>query len=90
MAKRNKDNRPLIDIVRTVRLDAIGERVGQRPGGNIYNDGSIERKGRGALENAASIAGMFLTTECVIVEKKEDKPEMPMGAPGMGGMGGMM
>ena len=43
-----------------------------------------------ALENAASIAGMFLTTECVIVEKKEDKPEMPMGAPGMGGMGGMM
>ena len=43
-----------------------------------------------ALENAASIAGMFLTTECVIVEKKEDKPELPMGAPGMGGMGGMM
>ncbi|MBP6065361.1 MAG: chaperonin GroEL [Bacteroides sp.] len=45
---------------------------------------------RVALENAASIAGMFLTTECVIVEKKEDKPDMPMGAPGMGGMGGMM
>lgn len=45
---------------------------------------------RVALENAASIAGMFLTTECVIVEKKEDKPELPMGAPGMGGMGGMM
>ena len=45
---------------------------------------------RVALENAASIAGMFLTTECVIVEKKEDKPEMPMGAPGMGGIGGMM
>ncbi|KAA6327516.1 60 kDa chaperonin, partial [termite gut metagenome] len=44
---------------------------------------------RVALENAASIAGMFLTTECVIVEKKEDKPE-PMGNPGMGGMGGMM
>ncbi|MBP8903428.1 MAG: chaperonin GroEL [Paludibacteraceae bacterium] len=41
-----------------------------------------------ALENAASIAGMFLTTECVIVEKKEDNPapQMPMG----GGMGGMM
>ena len=45
---------------------------------------------RVALENAASIAGMFLTTECVIVEKKEEKPAMPMGAPGMGGMGGMM
>ena len=40
---------------------------------------------RVALENAASIAGMFLTTECVIVEKKEEKPEMPMN-PGMGGM----
>ena len=47
---------------------------------------------RVALENAASIAGMFLTTESVIVEKKEDAPAMPMGggAPGMGGMGGMM
>ena len=45
---------------------------------------------RVALENAASIAGMFLTTECVIVEKKEEKPEIPMAAPGMGGMGGMM
>ena len=44
---------------------------------------------RVALENAASIAGMFLTTECVIVEKKEEKPEMPMN-PGMGDMGGMM
>ena len=42
---------------------------------------------RVALENAASIAGMFLTTECVICDKKEEKPEMPMGgAPGMGGM----
>ena len=44
---------------------------------------------RVALENAASIAGMFLTTECVIAEKKEDNPA-PMPAPGMGGMGGMM
>ena len=41
---------------------------------------------RVALENAASIAGMFLTTECVICDAKEDKPEMPMAAPGMGGM----
>lgn len=43
---------------------------------------------RVALENAASIAGMFLTTECVIVDKKEENPapQMPMG----GGMGGMM
>ncbi len=41
---------------------------------------------RVALENAASIAGMFLTTECLIVDKPEEKPQMPMGAPGMGGM----
>ncbi len=40
---------------------------------------------RVALENAASIAGMFLTTECVIVDKPEEKPAAPM-APGMGGM----
>ncbi|MCR5138844.1 MAG: chaperonin GroEL [Bacteroidaceae bacterium] len=43
---------------------------------------------RVALENAASIAGMFLTTECVIVEKKEPQPPMPAN-PGMG-MDGMM
>ena len=46
---------------------------------------------RVALENAASIAGMFLTTECVIADKKEENaaaPAMPAG--GMGGMGGMM
>ena len=45
---------------------------------------------RVALENAASIAGMFLTTSCVIAEKKEDNPAPAMPAPGMGGMGGMM
>ncbi len=43
---------------------------------------------RVALENAASVASMFLTTECVLVDKKEDSPAMPN--PGMGGMGGMM
>ena len=59
---------------------------------NLHAAGVVDpaKVARVALENAASIAGMFLTTECVIVEKKEDKPEMPMGAPGMGGMGGMM
>ena len=58
---------------------------------NLHAAGVVDpaKVTRVALENAASIAGMFLTTECVIVEKKEDKPEMPM-TPGMGGMGGMM
>ena len=55
---------------------------------NLRESGIIDpaKVTRVALENAASIAGMFLTTECVIVDAKEDKPEMPMGAPGMGGM----
>ena len=56
---------------------------------NLKECGIIDpaKVARVALENAASIAGMFLTTECVICEAKEDKPEMPMGgAPGMGGM----
>ena len=59
---------------------------------NLHAAGVVDpaKVTRVALENAASIAGMFLTTECVIVEKKEDKPEMPMGAPGIGGMGRMM
>ena len=45
---------------------------------------------RVALENAASVAGMFLTTECVICDKPAPEPALPAGAPGMGGMGGMM
>lgn len=60
---------------------------------NFFAAGVIDpaKVSRVALENAASIAGMFLTTECVIAEKKEENPA-PMGAPmgGMGGMGGMM
>ncbi len=58
---------------------------------NLYESGVIDptKVTRIALENAASIAGMLLTTECVLAEIKEDKAEMPMN-PGMGGMGGMM
>jgi chaperonin GroEL len=46
---------------------------------------------RFALQNAGSVAGLMLTTEAMIAEKPDDKPEpaMPAGAPGMGGMGGM-
>lgn len=58
---------------------------------NLFKAGVIDptKVARVALENAASIAGMFLTTECVIADKPEkDVPAMPN--PGMGGMGGMM
>lgn len=59
---------------------------------DIYEDlravGVIDpaKVSRVALENAASIAGMFLTTECLIVDKPEETPAMPAAAPGMGGM----
>ena len=57
---------------------------------NLLAAGVIDpaKVARVALENAASIAGMFLTTECVIAEKKDENPAP--AAPAMGGMGGMM
>ena len=57
---------------------------------NLYGSGVIDptKVARIALENAASIAGMLLTTECVIADIPEENPA-PMGNPGMGGMGGM-
>ncbi len=59
---------------------------------NFFEAGVIDpaKVTRVALENAASIAGMFLTTECVITDKKEENAAPAMAAPGMGGMGGMM
>jgi chaperonin GroEL len=56
---------------------------------NLYKAGVIDptKVTRIALENAASIAGMLLTTECVVADKpKKEEPHMPAGAPGMGGM----
>ena len=57
---------------------------------DLFKAGIIDptKVARVALENAASIASMFLTTECVLAEKKEENPAP--AAPGMGGMGGMM
>ncbi len=60
---------------------------------NLFAAGVIDptKVSRVALENAASIAAMLLTTECVLAEQKEEGgAAMPMGNPGMGGMGGMM
>ena len=60
---------------------------------NLLKAGVIDptKVSRIALENAASVAAMLLTTDCVLAEKKEEgAPAMPMGNPGMGGMGGMM
>jgi chaperonin GroEL len=59
---------------------------------NLFSAGVIDptKVGRVALENAASIAGMLLTTECVLSEIKEESPAGGGMNPGMGGMGGMM
>jgi chaperonin GroEL len=59
---------------------------------NLLSAGVIDptKVTRVALENAASIAGMLLTTECVLSEKKEEGGAQSMPSPGMGGMGGMM
>ena len=59
---------------------------------NFFKAGVIDpaKVTRVALENAASIAGMMLTTECVIAEKKDDKAAAPAMPPMGGGMGGMM
>ena len=62
---------------------------------NLVASGVIDpaKVARVALENAASIAGMFLTTECVVAEKKDDKADMNVAAAAAamgGGMGGMM
>lgn len=58
---------------------------------NLLQSGVIDptKVTRVALENASSIAGMVLTTECVMVDEKEENPA-PAANPGMGGMGGMM
>jgi chaperonin GroEL len=61
--------------------------------GDMFEEGVIDptKVSRVALENAASVSGLMLTTECTIVEKPEaSAPSMPGGMDGMGGMGGMM
>ena len=92
VANAGKEGAVVVNAVRNGKAD-FGYNARTDKYENLHQAGVVDpaKVTRVALENAASIAGMFLTTECVIVDKKEDKPEMPMGgAPGMGGMGGMM
>ena len=92
---------PLRQIVENAGLEGsvVVQKVREGEGGYGYNarkdtyenlreSGIIDpaKVARVALENAASIAGMFLTTECVIVDHPEPKPEASMGGGGMGGM----
>jgi len=79
----------VLSKVREAKSDSFGYNALTDEYEDLMKAGVIDptKVTRTALQNAASIAGLLLTTEALIVEKKEDKPAMP-AAPG-GGMGGM-
>jgi chaperonin GroEL len=80
----------VVEKVRSSKEDSFGYNALTDTYENLVQAGVIDptKVTRTALQNAASIAGLLLTTEALIVEKKEDKPAPPMGGGG-GGMGGM-
>lgn len=91
IANSGKEGAVVVQRVREGKADfGYNARTGKYE--NLYETGVIDpaKVTRVALENAASIAGMFLTTECVITDIKEENapaaPQMPMGGGGMGGM----
>ena len=89
VANSGKEGAVIVQRVREGKAD-FGYNARTDKYENLYETGVIDptQVARVALENAASIAGMFLTTECVITDKKEENPapQMPMGGGGMGGM----
>ncbi|HBG57780.1 chaperonin GroEL [Proteiniphilum sp. UBA1028] len=89
VANAGKEGAVVVQKVREGKAD-FGYNARSDQYENLYETGVIDpaKVTRVALENAASIAGMFLTTECVITDKKEENPapQMPMGGGGMGGM----
>ncbi len=90
VANSGKEGAVIVQRVREGKADfGYNARTDQYE--NLYETGVIDptKVARVALENAASIAGMFLTTECVITDKKEENPAPAMPPMG-GGMGGMM
>ncbi|HEX4682815.1 MAG TPA: chaperonin GroEL [Gemmatimonadaceae bacterium] len=78
----------VVEKVRASKDDAFGYNALTDTYENLVQAGVIDptKVTRTALQNAASIAGLLLTTEALIVEKKEDKPSAPAGPGGMGGM----
>ncbi len=89
-----QDGSVVVENVRQAQAKENNKRIGYdvltEQYGDMVEDGVIDpaKVTRGALENAASIAAMILTTEALITDIKEDEPPMPGGAGGMGGMGG--
>ena len=90
VANAGKEGAVVVDKVRQGAAD-FGYNARKDVYENLKEAGVVDpaKVTRVALENAASIAGMFLTTECVITDIKEEHPTMPAAMPG-GGMGGMM
>ena len=94
MANAGKEGAVVVQKVRDGKAD-FGYNARLDKYENLVASGVIDpaKVARVALENAASIAGMFLTTECVVAEKKDDKADMNAAAAAAamgGGMGGMM
>ncbi len=87
VANAGKEGAVVVDKVRAGK-DDFGYNARKDVFENLKAAGVVDpaKVARVALENAASIAGMFLTTECVITDKKEDNPAPAMPAGGMGGM----
>ena len=81
----------VVEKVRASKDDAYGYNALTDSYENLVQAGVIDptKVTRTALQNAASIAGLLLTTEAIVVEKKEEKSGAPSGGPGGGGMGGM-
>ena len=73
------------DDNKRIGYDVLTEEYGDMVKGGVIDPAKVTR---GALENAASIAAMILTTEALITDIPEEEPPMPPGG-GMGGMGGM-
>src|SRR3546814_8258003 len=82
-------------VVAGKRIDGNDETLGFNAQTEVYENlvqaGVIDptKVVRAALQDAASVAGLLITTEAAVSELPEDKPAMPMGGGGMGGMGGM-
>ena len=87
VANAGKEGAVVVDKVRNGEAD-FGYNARKDVYENLKAAGVVDpaKVTRVALENAASIAGMFLTTECVITDIKEDTPAPAMPAGGMGGM----
>jgi len=87
VANAGKEGAVVVDKVRAGKGD-FGYNARKDEYENLFEAGVVDpaKVTRVALENAASVAGMFLTTECVIVDHPEEHPAAPMANPGMGGM----